>query len=187
MHLTQAGRLPADVESPAGFPGVLPQHLHELHALSVPIGHGQRGRAHPEEDIRRFPDGLDDGGGRGLPTVCQRDISRPQRKVDATCAGMLGRDGQGDTLSLDQVHTAVPAILGALGARALDVTAVAAQQAPGGGKRGDRVGVQHLRHHGLHPWTTGSSALRHRRVGHRLVQEREVSRSFPERLLPAAR
>jgi hypothetical protein len=114
------------------------------------------GRAHPEDDVSLFPDGLDDWGSIGIPTVCQRDIPRPHWKVDETFAGMLIRDGHGDKLSLDEVHTDVQAILGALGPRALDVTAVDDQQAPECGKCGDRVGVQHLRQHGLHPRTTGS-------------------------------
>src|SRR3546814_2261643 len=44
---------------------------------------------------------------------------RPQRKVDKTFAGMLLRDGNGDTLSLYQVHTDVQAIRGTLGPRPL--------------------------------------------------------------------
>ena len=64
----------------------------------LPIVHGQMGRAHPENDVSLFPDGLDDRGGISIPTVCQRYIPRPQRKVDETCAGMLIRDGNGDKL-----------------------------------------------------------------------------------------
>ena len=110
----QHARLHADIDSAAGFPGGLTQHRHELHALSVTIVHRQRSKAHPEDDVSLFPDGLDDGRGIGIPTVCQRYIPRPPRKMDETCAGRLSRDGNGDTLERDQVQTEVQAILGPL-------------------------------------------------------------------------
>jgi hypothetical protein len=96
VHLTQAGRLHADIESTAGFPRLLTQPLPAIHALSVPPGHRQRGRAPPEDDVSLFPDGLDEWGGLGIPTVCQRAIPRPPWTVDETFAGLLIRDGNGD-------------------------------------------------------------------------------------------
>jgi hypothetical protein len=50
-------------------------------------------------------------GGRGIPPVCPRDLPRPHRQGDATFAGMLLRDGTGDTLPRDHVQTEVAAIL----------------------------------------------------------------------------
>jgi hypothetical protein len=103
------------------------------------------GGAHPEDDLSLRHDRLDDWGGIGIPTVRQRDVPRPQGKVAEAFAGMVIREENSDKLSLHQVHTDVQAILGALRPRALYMTAIDDQEAPGCWECGDRLGMQHLR------------------------------------------
>ena len=151
----EAGRLHADVERTASCPRWLTHHRPAIQALSAPTVPGQLGRAPPEDAGSRLPDGLTRGGASASPRSASAIAPRPHGHVDETCAGRLLRDGQGATRSRSHVHPDGPVLRGAVGSRAVAVTAVDDQHAPEGGTRGDPLGGPPLRQHGLHPRTTG--------------------------------